>query len=170
MQLSELNQLPADEAVATFMSCCASRAWAEAMAERRPFQTPDDVYSAAENVWWQLPRMEWLVAFAAHPRIGERKAAEPQHGQGDAWSEREQAGVWSDPQSTRDELRELNQKYEQRFGHGFLVFASGKSGEDLLTLLRQRIENDPETELHIAAAEQARITKLRLQRLLENAP
>ena len=114
--------------------------------------------------------MEWLIAFAAHPRIGARQAARPQAGQGDAWSADEQAGVAEAEALTRDRLHELNQVYEQRFGHVFLVCATGRRAPELLTLLEQRMAHDPETELRVAAEEQAKITRLRLRRLIEDTP
>lgn len=163
MKLAEFNRLKGDAAVDALLSCCASRAWAEAVVARGPFLRSDDLLEAAETVWWQLPRVEWLMAFAAHPRIGERSEK-------DAWAAHEQAGVWGSEEAVRAELHQLNQLYEQRFGHVFLIFASGKSAQEMLAALKQRLHNDPETELQNAAAEQARITRLRLQRLIESTP
>lgn len=168
MTLAALNQLPRDQAVQALLSCCSSRSWAEAVLARAPFPDADALDAAAADAWWLLPPVEWLIAFAAHPRIGAHKAAQPQAGRGDAWSSEEQAGVTPAEPSTRDRLRELNQIYEQRFGHIFLVCATGKPAVELLTLLEQRMAHDPETELRIAAEEQVKITRLRLRRLIED--
>ena len=136
------------------------------MLERRPFGDAETLLRAAEEVWWSLGPDDWREAFAHHPRIGERDAAVAQGGRARAWSAGEQRGVADAGAEVRAAIAEGNREYERRFGHIYLVSAAGKSAEELLALLRARLSNDADTELRVAAAEQAKITRLRLLRLL----
>lgn len=110
----------------------------------------------------KLKASDWLEAFAAHPRIGERGGRAP------ASSNREQKGVMSAREETLAVLAEGNRLYEERFGHVFLISAAGRSAEDIVAALRQRIENDPATELQVAAEEHRKITRLRLKSMLSS--
>ena len=166
MTLAELNALPAAEAEAAFLTCCGSTRWAREMAARRPFRGPADVHAAADAVWWALEPADWDEAFRAHPRIGERKAALSQGAQAAAWSAQEQAGAAGAGEDAAAALAEGNRAYEARFGRIYIVCATGKTAEEMLAILRARLANDPETELRTAAAEQAKITRLRLEKLL----
>lgn len=162
-QLDLLNVLPAPEAEERLLTCCASRTWASKVARARPFRGPDELYAAAESAFNGLGREDWLDAFAVHPRIGEQPAGEDVESR---WSAQEQAGV--DPASPEilAELAEANRLYEERFGHVFLVCATGKTAFEMLGLLSDRLGNDPQTELNVAAGEQRKITRLRLEKLL----
>ena len=162
MDLAGLNAAPADKARAALLSCCASKAWADTMVSLRPFGDPDDLLTAADRVWWGLTPDDWLEAFAAHPQIGEGIV-----GRNERWSRAEQAKAMSAAREVLDTLTECNRRYEVRFGYRFLVFATGKTADEIVEECRVRIENDPEAELRIAAAEQAEITDLRLRRLVE---
>jgi OHCU decarboxylase len=176
-RLDGFNALPAYEAEASLLACCGCAAWARALAARRPFADAASLLGAAEHFWWILGPAGWREAFAAHPRIGERigetaggrSAGCPGGGRSIAglWSEAEQAGARAAPAAVLDELAAANRLYESRFGYIFLVCATGKSGAEMLGALRARLGNDPATELRIAAGEQAKITRLRLARLLE---
>lgn len=137
------------------------------MSAQLPFESFDDLIAEADRVWWSLEPGDWLEAFLSHPKIGEQKAAAATSEQSKQWSEAEQAGIADATNSTLTTLAELNQKYEDKFGYIFIVCASGKSSEEMLAILRSRLENNPAEELRIAAAEQAKITKLRLQKLVE---
>jgi allantoicase len=152
-----LNALGARQAERELLACCGSRAWASAMAASRPFGSAEELAATADKLWERLDPDDWLEAFAAHPRIGERSAS--------AWSTREQSGVAGAEAAVLDALAEGNRAYEARFGHVFLVQASGRGAAELLAELRARLGNDPDTELRVAAAEQAKITRLRLDRL-----
>jgi OHCU decarboxylase len=118
-------------------------------------------------VWWKLEREDWLEAFAAHPRIGDRveKAAGERDRQ---WSEQEQAGARGGPPEILEKLAEANLQYQQKFGHIFIVCATGKSAAEMLSTLRERLANDPDTELRVAAWEQRKITNLRLEKLVRS--
>ena len=163
MDLDRLNAMSADEAEATLLDCCASPGWAAAVAAGRPYQGVDALLAAAEDAWWSQPPDEWLQAFAAHPRIGERREGADRHSR---WSRAEQSGATGAEQEVRDALARCNAEYEERFGHVYLVFATGKSAAEMLALCRERLDNDPAEELRVAAGEQAKITALRLRRLL----
>ena len=157
--LENFNALPADEAVALLHSCCGSTEWARRMTERRPFPSQGAALDAADRVWKSLFPADWLEAFRAHPRIGDRQAT--------GREAQEQAGAQSAAEATRTALEEANRLYEERFGHIYIVYASGKDAEEMLDLCRRRIHNDPAMELAVAAEEQRKITRLRLAKLLE---
>lgn len=164
MDLSTFNALPHDAAAAELLSCCDSRRWATAVAGLRPYRDFDHLLQEADEAWRALDEEDWLEAIAAHPRIGERAAGGGAHAR---WSAAEQSEAGRSEQAVRDEIARLNADYEERFEHVFLICASGRSGEEILAELRRRLRNDPETELRIAAEEQAKITWLRLERLLD---
>ncbi|MBW3601780.1 MAG: allantoicase [Actinobacteria bacterium] len=153
-----LDALPRGQAESRLLGCCASRRWAAGVAGRRPFHDIARLEQAADAVWSDLGPEDWLEAFAAHPRIGERGS--------DGWSSSEQAGARDADEATLAALAEANRAYERRFGHVFLVCATGRGAGGMLDELRRRLGNDPPTELRVAAEEQRRITRLRLGRLL----
>src|SRR5215213_5527071 len=165
--LAWLNSLNAGEAAKELLQCCGSKRWATEMANGRPFPTLDSLISAANDTWWSLDRSDWLEAFRSHPKIGEKKAADKVSAQSRQWSGQEQAGVASAAQETVDSLAALNEDYEQKFGFIFIICATGKTSDEMLSALRERLQNEPEAELPIAAAEQSKITELRLKKLLE---
>ncbi len=165
--LGWLNAHPPEEAQAELLRCCGSTRWARQVAEARPFANFEELLAAANRVWWSLDPADWLEAFRAHPRIGERKPAAGELAGTERWSAQEQSGMQRSPEEVRAALARGNREYEERFGHIFLVCATGKSGEEMLVLLQTRLGNDPESELRIAAEEQRKITHLRLRKLLE---
>lgn len=134
------------------------------MLERRPFATDAALYETAERVWVELNADNWLEAFAGHPRIG---GAIQKDSATAKWSASEQSGATHAGADTAEALRAGNLEYENRFGHVFLICATGKSAGEMLAALRDRLHNDAATELRIAAGEQAKITRLRLARLVE---
>ena len=161
-----LDALDAGEATPLLASCCGAGEWVRRMLARRPFGSTDALLAAADEVWWSLSPADWREAFAHHPRIGERVAAAAQTTHAQAWSVGEQRGVASSDDAVREALASGNREYERRFGHIYLVSAAGKPAEELLAILRQRLTNDSATELRSAAAEQATITRLRLEKTL----
>ena len=164
--LARLNALSETEAQADLLKCCGSANWARRMSAQRPFGAVEELMTAADEIWLALRAEDWLEAFAAHPKIGARRAARPQDEQAQAWSAGEQAGIGSAEQTTLDELAETNRRYEERFGYIFIVCATGKSAAEMLALLRARLANDHADELRHAAEEQRKITRLRLEKLL----
>ena len=165
--LARLNALSPREAEAWLLECCGSRAWAHAVAARRPFPDAASLYDAADEMWRALPPSDWLEAFAAHPRIGE-SADRVEDAGAKRWSQGEQAGVDNADSRVRERLAAANAEYERRFGHIFIVCATGKSAEEMLGLLEARMTNEPGTESRIAAEEQRKIMQLRLRKMLES--
>jgi 2-oxo-4-hydroxy-4-carboxy-5-ureidoimidazoline decarboxylase len=157
-----------DEAAAesTFRDCCGSTEWARRMTESRPFASESALFETASAIWKDLDTPEWLETFARHPKIGETKAAQAQQKQSAEWSVGEQAGVHSADELLREDLAEANRKYFDTFGFIFIVCATGKTAQEMVDLCRERLENDRETEIKIAADEQQKITEIRLRKLL----
>ena len=167
MNLASLNSMPSEDAKAEFLKCCGSQNWAQQMATTRLYNSLDELMTTADRIWWALDSKDWLDAFHSHPKIGEKKAAAATAVEAQQWSEAEQSGISNAAHETLGALADLNQKYEEKFGYIFIVCASGKSSEEMLAILRERLENNPDDELRIAAAEQAKITELRLRKLLD---
>jgi OHCU decarboxylase len=155
-----LDGLPREEALGQFLFVCSSRRWAATMADSRPFRDMAQLQRAAESVWLSLGPDDWLEALEGHPRIGEHGGAAEEH------SRQEQAGMQDASQSVRAAIAEGNKRYEERFGHVFLIAAAGRRPEEILGELTRRLGNDPEEELRVAADEHRRITRLRLDRML----
>ena len=158
--LARFNGLSSEKAERDLLATFASRTWAERVAAGRPYPDFGALFEACESAWAQLEPADWVAAFAAHPRIGERGGHAPSS------SEREQAGVRTASADTMAALAEENRRYEARFGHIFLIFASGRTADEVLAELRRRMANSAEAELVVAAEEHRKITRLRLQRLL----
>jgi len=158
VSLAVLNALPAADAETHFRSCCGSSRWVTTMISARPFATAAELVVAADAAWASTTRQDWFEAFAAHPRIGERTI--------EAEARAEQHRVTESAAATKAALADLNAVYERRFGWIYIVCASGRSGEELIEDLRSRLDNPPERELAVAAAEQHRITRLRLGKLI----
>ena len=158
-----LNAAVRDEAAAMLLGCCGSTRWVTGMLDRRPFASRAELHAAAGEVWARLGPDDRLEAFGRHPRIGDK--ARDGAGPSAAWSREEQASAASAGADVLGRLRLANAAYEERFGFVFLVCATGKTAPEILGLLEARTPNDPETELRVAAAEQAKITLLRLDKL-----
>jgi OHCU decarboxylase len=164
--LERLNNLSEREAEAEFLNCCGSTLWARRMARERPFQDAQHLLATADAVWWALDAEDWLEAFSRHPKIGEQESELRQAQDARQWSEQEQAGTRSADEETRLALREANREYERKFGYIYIVCATGKTADEMLSILKERLQNDASGELRVAAEEQRRITHLRLQRIL----
>jgi OHCU decarboxylase len=167
--LAWLNSLTADEALKEFLQCCGSRRWAAEMVKQRPFPTEEALLGTANDIWWWLDRSDWLEAFRSHPKIGEKKAADNVSAQSQQWSGQEQSGVAGASPEAVDSLAALNHDYEQKFGFIFIICATGKTSDEMLLALRERLRHDTQAELPIAAAEQSKITDLRLKKLLTSS-
>lgn len=165
LTLEQLNLLHELQAERRLLACCGSRAWARGVAAARPYYTFDELLAASDRVWWHLTPDDWREAFSRHPRIGDSSASA--RNTSEHWSEREQARARSGSAATLAELAEVNAEYEDRFGHVFLICATGRTADQILDIARERLDNDPETELRIAAQEQRLITHLRLRKLLD---
>jgi len=164
--LARWNTLAADEATCEILPCCGSQAWAEKLAAQRPFSTPESLFVVSDAVWLSLPEADWQQAFDSHPRIGQRHA-QAATAQSLNWSSGEQrVAMASQDDAAKMALAEGNREYEAKFGRIFLVCASGKSTQEILTILRTRMGNTPEQELREAVDQQRQITQLRLRRWL----
>jgi 2-oxo-4-hydroxy-4-carboxy-5-ureidoimidazoline decarboxylase len=164
--LSWLNTLPPSEARVALARCCGAARWVEAMLQRRPFRSPAALLQEADAAWGELTAADFLEAFSHHPEIGvsldelRRKFAATAD-----LSRGEQAGAAGASEAILGALRSQNQAYRARFGYSFIVCATGKTASEMLALLQDRLGNEPEAELAVAAAEQAKITRLRLEKL-----
>ena len=154
-----LNALSEDRASEVLYACCSSSVWVSEMIRHRPFADFSALQSTADHVWQTLPRKDWLEAFAAHPRIGERSR--------ERWASQEQAGTQAASDDTLAALEEGNRIYEERFGHVFLICATGMEAGEMLASLRRRLGHDADSELNVAAEEQRKITRLRLQKMVK---
>jgi len=139
------------------LSVNASTRWANELVAARPFKTWEEMIATSDRIWSSVDPNDRLQAFAAHPRIGDRKPG---------WSSQEQAGTRGAAEETMCEIAEINRAYEDKFGFVFLVCATGKSADEMLAIARERIGNDAETELKNAAEEQRKITAIRLEKLV----
>jgi len=137
------------------------------MAVSRPFADLDGLLTNADSIWRSLSSEDWLEAFRAHPKIGERKAAVAQSEEARKWSAQEQSGTNDAAATTMAALAKGNRDYEQRFGFIFIVCATGKSSEEMLAILQTRLQNEADTEIAVAAEEQRKIMRLRLEKLLQ---
>jgi OHCU decarboxylase len=144
--------------VEDLLRCCGSRKWVEAMANHWPFAGAEAMLDQADAIWRGLGPEDWVEAFRAHPKIGERTSS--------AVSQQEQSGTASASADQMEELDRLNRDYERRFGFIFIICATGKTTEEMLVALRERLHNPPEVEIHVAAEQQRQITRLRLLKLL----
>jgi OHCU decarboxylase len=165
--IKTLNELPVVEAESEFLKCCGSRKWANAMVNARPFSSAQTMFDEADALFASLSAGDLLEAFRAHPKIGEKKAASAQSDTAQKWSAQEQSQTANAEAGVMAALAERNREYERRFGFIFIVCASGKTAEEMLAMLNQRLANAPESELRNAAEEQRKITQLRLAKLLE---
>jgi 2-oxo-4-hydroxy-4-carboxy-5-ureidoimidazoline decarboxylase len=152
--LASFNATPSREAVETMLACCASRRFAAAMADGRPYRSQSAALDAAEAAFATLTWADVLEAMDSHPRIGARVSGQ---------SAVEQSGV---ADGTRAALAAGNAAYEERFGHVFLICATGLSGTEMLAALQQRLENDEPAERLVAATELRKITALRIRKAL----
>jgi 2-oxo-4-hydroxy-4-carboxy-5-ureidoimidazoline decarboxylase len=158
----EINAASPDSAREILLRACGSSRWVDRMMARRPFANDAKLFFAARNEWFGLTERDWLEAFAHHPRIGDRAALEARFPETHDLSSKEQAGVVDAREDVLTALAEGNNAYFDKFGFIFIVCATGKGAEEMLSLLRERLPHDRATELRIAAEEQAKITALRL--------
>jgi 2-oxo-4-hydroxy-4-carboxy-5-ureidoimidazoline decarboxylase len=164
--LSRWNLLPADEAVKEILRCCGSRAWAKGMASNRPAEDIATLLATSDRIWRDLSAADWLEAFQSHPRIGETGGPSEASARSLDWSAQEQSGAAASNDSLKQALAQANREYEQRFHRTFIICATGKSGEEILANLRQRLNNDDAAELREAAEQQRQIAQIRLRKWL----
>jgi 2-oxo-4-hydroxy-4-carboxy-5-ureidoimidazoline decarboxylase len=186
-RLTWFNELPAEAAQQALLDCCSALGWAARMVAGRPFTSAEDAIRRSSGIVATLTIPDLADALAGHPRIGERPDAAdaspwaaPYYRPGSSneaptrphaadWSRQEQSGLAADDATSRQALARLNLAYERRFGHIFLVCASGRTGTQLLRVLLARLQNEPDDEWQVVRAELQKINALRLQRLLADS-
>ena len=166
MNLTELNKLSADDAEATFEQCCAATRWMQGMADARPYQSVEHLKEAAHKVWSRLGEDDFLQAFEAHPMIGDVNSLREKYSNTKAIAAGEQSSVDEATDEVIAELAKLNHEYFDIFGFIFIVCATGKTAAEMLALLKARIDNDRADEVQNAAVEQAKITAIRIDKML----
>lgn len=166
MNLSAFNDAGADDLRPRLLALTESPAWADALLAGRPYADDAALLQASDRLVTALPKSEIDAALAGHPRIGERAAPAVDADQA-ARSSREQSGMASADDALKRAMAEGNAAYEERFGRIYLVAAAGRSAEELLAILQERLDHDPTTELEVVREQLARITRLRLADLLE---
>lgn len=162
LSITDFDALPQDEATALLLECCSCPRWARTVAASRPYGSRSSLFTAADAAAEQLTDDDLDDALAGHPRIGERSD--------NAASRREQAAVATSDADILDRIAAGNRAYEEKFGHVYLVRASGRSASELLAILERRLGNDLQTEQHEVRAALADITRLRLERLITDTP
>ena len=159
MTLGSFNAAPAQDAERTVLACCASGTFAKAIAGRRPYPDQAALLTAIDTVFSALSLDDIVEAMSEHPRIGDRSVR-------GGMSAAEQSGAAAASDEVRQGLVDGNVAYEQRFGHVFLICASGLSGQEMLDQLRARLDNDEEAERAVVRAELKKITRLRMTKML----
>ncbi|MFD2784600.1 2-oxo-4-hydroxy-4-carboxy-5-ureidoimidazoline decarboxylase [Hymenobacter rubripertinctus] len=170
MTLSELNCLPPAARAEQLHKCCGATAWVEQLNRRFPFAARAVLVAASEAIWQNLTEADWREAFTHHPKIGDVAGLREKFAATSAWAGQEQGAVAAATDETLRELAAGNAAYEQRFGYIFIVCATGKSAAQMLALLQARLPHAPAVEIGVAAAEQAKITEIRLRKLLADEP
>ena len=167
--LDSINRLDTETLSNGFHRCCASERWVEGMVQALPFTSVEHLQQVAVEVWQGLETTDYLEAFQGHPMIGANlDALRQKFTHTSTWSEGEQAGVQQASEETLLALQQANIAYLERFGYIFIVCATGKSADEMLELLQQRLHNEPDLEIQIAAGEQQKITIIRLHKWLSD--
>jgi allantoicase len=164
--IARLNHLSRAQAAAAFFDCCSSKKWVELLLAHRPFADDSALLDFAEEAFASLGSKDWLTVFRGHPAIGAAKAKAKQTATAREWSAGEQSLARKGSAETLAVLGAANEAYEATFGHVFLICATGKSSEQILQSLQERLGHDADTEMRIAGEEQRKITRLRLEKLL----
>ncbi|MFC9926108.1 2-oxo-4-hydroxy-4-carboxy-5-ureidoimidazoline decarboxylase [Streptomyces sp. NPDC127190] len=158
--LARFNDLEEPAAHAALHEACASTAWVRRLLAGRPYATTDALYAASDAAMAELTAADLAEAMAGHPPIGRPKP-------GDPTSAREQSGMAGAGEELKAQMLELNLAYQEKFGHVFLICATGRTGEQMRDAVKERIGNAPEQEREIVRTELGKINRIRLARLVE---
>jgi 2-oxo-4-hydroxy-4-carboxy-5-ureidoimidazoline decarboxylase len=164
--LTQWNEADSESALVAMIACCGSHRWANAMISHRPVADETELHNLADRTWETMNDADWIEAFACHPRIGERKAPHAPS-QSTTWSQQEQSSVSRATETTLRQLAERNARYEETFGFTYIVCATGKSPEEMLSILDRRLSSDRATEMREAAEQQRQIMHIRLRKWLD---
>ena len=167
LNLAAFNALSQTDAIDALLKCCTTDIWAKKLAALRPFTNIDELKQSADSCWKGLTESDYLQAFDGHPKIGDVNSLKAKYANTHSLAKNEQSRVAQADDEVINALADDNQRYFERFGFIFIVFASGKSAGQMLDLLRQRIDNDRATELENAAEQQRLIFQLRLDGLID---
>lgn len=165
MTIADFDRLATEEKKRLLAQCCNSSSWIKKMLTIFPVQDLVDLLEYAEEEWYECNPAEWLEAFQNHIKIGDVQSIEKDTTINRDWVKNEQAVFFNASPSILNDLKEKNELYEETFGYNYIVFTKGKSMNEIIANLSERLENDPHDELIIAAGEQNKITQMRLQKL-----
>ncbi len=165
MTIAEFDHLDIDYKKELLTKCCGSAAWVVKMLDSPFAEDLVDLEETAEEIWYDCTEADWLEAFSHHPKIGDVNSLKEKFSNTAAWASKEQGAVDTAPKDILHQLAKVNEEYEQKFGFIFIVCATGKSAEEMLAILQDRLPNNAADEIKIAAEEQLKITKLRLEKL-----
>ncbi len=163
---THINQLSDSACREALTHCCGAANWVEAMLKERPFTDDREIHQYTDDFWAAATKEDILEAFSHHPRIGGKLSESRGKGKGREWSESEQSQIGTAEDETKRRLEEGNHLYFDRFGYIYIICATGLEPSFMLKKLDERLKNNPETELRVAAAEQLKITHLRLEKLV----
>jgi allantoicase len=164
--LAELNAMPENVFREKLAKCCGARAWVDRMLAARPFRSQPELLEDASRAWFSCRKADWLEGFTHHPRIGDVDSLRQKFASTAAWAGHEQGAVRQAGDVVLEELKDWNDRYFEKFGFIFIVFATGKSAEEMLAILKRRYENEEVEEIVNAVLEQDKITRLRLTKLI----
>ncbi len=165
MTIQQFNSLKTSEAQQLLFNCCGSTSWAQKLVVRIPFHSVIELKTDSDKIWLKCEEKDWLEAFTHHPKIGDMKSLAEKFASTKEWASGEQAGVNDASTTILQELADENAAYEKKFGYIFIVCATGKSALEMLSLLEDRLMNEPNEEIKIAMQEQNKITHLRIDKL-----
>ena len=154
--------------VKSLLGCCSATRWAERLAGRRPFVSISALVESSDSCWGEMREQDLLEAFDGHPKIGDPDSLKKKYAATKELATNEQSAVQYASDETIDELAACNQAYLEKFGFIFIICATGKSADEMLVSIKNRISNTRERELRLAAEEQRKITNLRLNKLLDH--
>jgi 2-oxo-4-hydroxy-4-carboxy-5-ureidoimidazoline decarboxylase len=167
MTLHELNTMPVEDRIAALLKCCGSTMWVQKMLPFFPADDMVELLEDAEEQWFLCTPADWKEAFAQHPKIGDTGSLTTRFATTAGWAANEQKAVQYADEETIRALAAANHEYEKKFGYIFIVCATGKNATEMIELLNNRLKNNPAEEIENAADEQNKITKLRIEKLLE---
>jgi 2-oxo-4-hydroxy-4-carboxy-5-ureidoimidazoline decarboxylase len=167
MTIGDFDKMPLPELKEQLFRCCGSTAWVEKMVSVLPVEDMIDLFQYAEEKWNECTEADWKEAFDHHPQIGNTTTAHEEDKASAAWAKDEQSKVADADENIKQKLTDANRQYREKFGYIFIINATGKSAEEILAELIIRLQNSPEAEIEIAMYEQVGITRLRLERLLQ---
>ena len=165
MTIADFDHLSEAQKKELLHTCCGSATWVDKMLTVFPVNDLVELLEDADEKWDECQKEDWLEAFDHHPQIGDTNSMKEKYYATADWAQVEQAGASKASKELSNSLGEANELYQEKFGFIFIVFATGKSGDEMLSILQERLKNNREDEVKMAAAEQIRITKNRLEKL-----